>query len=241
MALYHHPLIEFYDSHKLPAAIGIAVAGLSSDAIPKDSKILLESHNVVQTMKGLQHVLKEGIEGSEKYLQKMKTSHAAIPNDSMLYSLCALICLPMYYIEQIEKVEITENNKELSLDFWIQVGDRLELESMPTSFSEAESFLLDYEKKHMHYDEINKQVYERGMKTITLDFILKYGDRLLPGFLHTILSSKPMSHFTYLLTKRVIDCLIKEDMKPALGIKQAHPIEKYTILLGLKMLQYAKS
>lgn len=75
--------------------------------------------------------------------------YSAIKMDQMVYTLCLLTCEALQWIDKYDWRQTTELEKHASWVFWYEVGRRMGLTDVPTSFEACAKFIEDFEEKNM--------------------------------------------------------------------------------------------
>jgi len=102
----------------------------------------------------------------------------SISNDDMLYTLSLFVLEPARWAERLEWRSLSNLEKEARHIFLKEIGERMGIESIPTTFAAFENWSTDYETKSMIYSEDNKICGEA-----TLSFMILVYPKLMHGFL----------------------------------------------------------
>jgi len=89
----------------------------------------------------------------------------SIDNDDMLYVLSTFVYDPLDWIDRYGWRRLHPNERLASFHFYRQVGIRMGIKDIPSSFQEFHRFKLDYERKHFGYSDDNRAI---GTYTVEL-------------------------------------------------------------------------
>jgi len=93
-------------------------------------------------------------------LERMNWAHSRykISNNDYLYVLSTFIFEPVRWIDQFGWRKLSETEKKGYYYFWRQVGQRMGIKDIPSSFGAFEKFNREYEEKYFTYADSNNRV-----------------------------------------------------------------------------------
>ena len=91
-------------------------------------------------------------------IRRMNKMHSMYPirNDDYLYVLAVFIVEPMRWISMYGYRQPHSKEKHSSFLIWKDVGIKMGIKNTFSSYSDAETYLNDYEEKKMRFDDSNK-------------------------------------------------------------------------------------
>jgi hypothetical protein len=92
-------------------------------------------------------------------------SRYAIANEDFLYVLSASLCEPIRWNARYGWRPFTETEKQALFYFWRAVGERMEIDHLPSTYSAFEQFKATYEAEQFRYSPDNAAI---GKAVITL-------------------------------------------------------------------------
>lgn len=107
----------------------------------------------------LSEILEHGYdsERGRAALRRMNQQHGhyTIPNDEFLFTLSTFIFEPLRWIERFGWRKQLENERIAAYCFWREVGRRMAIKDIPSSYAAFERFNVDYERAHFRYSPDN--------------------------------------------------------------------------------------
>ncbi len=96
----------------------------------------------------------------QAFLQRMNAIHQRYPikNDDYLYVLSTFIYEPVRWIEQFGWRPLSDHEKQAMYFFWREVGKRMAIAHIPTTYEAFEVYNRTYEQTHFAYQEANQRV-----------------------------------------------------------------------------------
>lgn len=100
-------------------------------------------------------------------IQRMNQIHGHFPisNHDFLYVLSTFIYEPVRWIERFGWRRLCPVEKQALFQFWRSVGQQMEIQEIPKSYSAFEQFNLAYEQQHFHPSPETNKV---GVSTVEL-------------------------------------------------------------------------
>ncbi|MEM7113582.1 MAG: oxygenase MpaB family protein [Chloroflexota bacterium] len=156
-------------------------------AVPSISKLLAETKEFLERPRKryddteliMYEIAEHGYDSDRgrRALRRMNQMHGRfdISNDDFLYVLTTFIFEPMRWVEELGKRPLTDNEKQASLQYYLEVGRRMNIQNIPTDLETLEQFNRQYEAEHFHYSESNRKI---GNSTVNL-FLGFYLPKLL--------------------------------------------------------------
>jgi hypothetical protein len=112
----------------------------------------------------LSEILENGYdsERGRAALRRMNQQHGhyTIPNDEMLYTLSTFIYEPIRWNARFGWRKLTEQEKLATYYGWCEIGRRMNIKNIPTSYEAFERFNEDYERTQFRYTNNNQQLAE---------------------------------------------------------------------------------
>lgn len=98
----------------------------------------------------------------QRAMRRMNQMHGRfdISNDDFLYVLTTFILEPMRWVEAYGKRPLTSNEKQASLNYYLEIGRRMNIKDIPTDLATLEQFNRRYEAEHFRYADSNRQIGE---------------------------------------------------------------------------------
>ncbi|MGD1909206.1 MAG: oxygenase MpaB family protein [Leptolyngbyaceae cyanobacterium] len=82
-------------------------------------------------------------------------SRYEIANEDFLYVLSATLCEPVHWNARYGWRPFTHTERQALFHFWRAVGDRMQIQNLPPSYSAFEQFKATYEAEHFRYSPDN--------------------------------------------------------------------------------------
>lgn len=104
----------------------------------------------------------------QSFLQRMNAIHQrySISNEDYLYVLSTFIYEPVRWIEQFGWRQLTEQEQQAMYFFWREVGKRMSITNIPSSYSSFEAYNRSYEQEHFVYQAANQRVANATRKML---------------------------------------------------------------------------
>lgn len=96
----------------------------------------------------------------QSFLQRMNAIHQRYPidNSDYLYVLSTFIYEPVRWIEQFGWRSLTAHEQQAMYYFWREVGKRMTIVDIPSSYERFEAYNQSYEQTHFVYQAANQRV-----------------------------------------------------------------------------------
>lgn len=162
------------------------------------------------------NLVKWGYDSSrgKKAIAQMNRIHKRFPinNDDFLYVLSTFIYEPIRWNQHFGWRPFTPQEKQALFQFWITVGQRMEIEGIPDTYETLEQFNQRYEEEHFEYHEDNAAI---GNAVVSL----------MKGWLPAIAAP---------VIPIVVRAISTDAMCRAMGWEKPSVLTKHIILGGLK-------
>lgn len=87
-----------------------------------------------------------------------------IANDDMLYVLSTFVFEPIYWTRKFSWRRPSRHEDLANYHFWVEVGLRMAIKDIPSTFAEFERFKGDYERERFRYQSSNRRVADATLK-----------------------------------------------------------------------------
>ncbi|MUG95012.1 DUF2236 domain-containing protein [Scytonema sp. UIC 10036] len=139
--------------------------------------------------------------GSERgcqAIQRMNAIHSRfkIDNADFLYVLSTFIYEPIRWNARFGWRLMSEQEKLASFYFWREVGNRMHIEGIPTTYEDLEQYNIDYERTHFRYAETNRHVGE-ATRDLFLSWYPKWMSPLLKPAVYALLDDTMLDAFGF--------------------------------------------
>jgi ER-bound oxygenase mpaB/B'/Rubber oxygenase, catalytic domain len=124
-----------------------------------------------------------------------------IRNEDYLWVLATFIVPAIRFIDRHGWRRLSEHERQASIDFYRELGTRMDIQDIPTTADSFDAWMSDYEAHELHRTPV--------------------GDRLVAATMDTVVS--PMPTAVRPLARRAISVLIDEPARSALGFARPHP------------------
>ena len=143
------------------ARLGFQLAFYRPLAVPHMAAVFYESghmeHSTIRRAYDTGLVLHEIIYGGvdsergTKMVRLMNALHSrsGVQQADLTYVLNALIVVPNRFIERTGWRSLTANERTASCHFWVELGMRMGIETLPASYEDSEALLEQYEATHL--------------------------------------------------------------------------------------------
>lgn len=115
-------------------------------------------------------ILKHGYDSDRgrAFLERMNAIHRrySIRNEDFLYVLSTFIYEPVRWCDRFGWRSLSGPEKQAFYRFWCQVGDRMGLEGIPSSYEAFERYNRDYEAQHFRYSPANQQIGDATLRLL---------------------------------------------------------------------------
>ena len=115
----------------------------------------------------LAELLDHGIdsERGREAQRRMNRMHRryAISNDDYLYVLSTLVLEPGRWNKRFGWRRVTDKEKQAGLNYWREVGRRMNIRDIPATYTELDAFNRRYEREHFAYAASNRRVADQTM------------------------------------------------------------------------------
>ena len=107
-------------------------------------------------------------EFGRRAIEKMNYLHGHfnIPNEDFLYVLSVFIYEPLRWSERFGYRRSTDTEKLAGYYFWCEVGKRMGIQEIPTTFAAFQAWSEEYEQRHFTYAESNRAIGDATMQVI---------------------------------------------------------------------------
>jgi hypothetical protein len=217
-----HQLAGYEFPWELNRALELAV--LRTFCVPRISQLLRATGEFVHrpqkryddTALIMGNILKWGYDSpqGEAAIARMNRIHQrfAIPNEDFLYVLSTTIYEPIRWNQRFGWRPFTEVEKQALFHFWREVGKRMHITDLPQTYEAFEGFKHRYEAEHFCYAPDNALVGNAVIQLISSWF---------PAL------AAP-------LVPLMVNAVIDEPMRQALGWSRPHPILQQLVVHGLR-------
>lgn len=115
-------------------------------------------------------------ERGRRALRRMNQQHSRfiIANQDFLYVLSTFIYEPIRWNARFGWRQMCDEERLGLFYFWREVGQRMNIKDLPTSYAEFERYNVEYENRHYRYTEANRRV-----GTATLELFASWFPRIL--------------------------------------------------------------
>jgi hypothetical protein len=153
-------------------------------------------------------------ERGRKAIAQMNRQHHrySISNDDFLYVLGTFIFTPIDWHARWGWRKPTAHENRANFYFWREVGKRMNIKDMPTTFEAYEAFFRAYERENFRYTPESRRVADA-----TIAVFLSWYPRFL----------RP-------LIRQGIYAMMDDPLREAFGYPKAHPLVRAGVWLGLK-------
>jgi hypothetical protein len=197
------------------ARLGFQLAFYRPLAIPHMATVFYESgHMARSTVRRaydtglvLHEIIFGGVDSERgaKMVRLMNGLHnrAGVQQADLTYVLNALVVVPNRFIERTGWRPLTDNERSASWHFWAELGTRMGIDTLPTSYEHSEALLEQYEAAHLAPS--------------------KEGQALTAAVLEALRhrTPKPIRPFTAQMTSALLD---EPEISAALGLPAPNPI-----------------
>jgi hypothetical protein len=141
-----------------------------------------------------------------------------IKNEDFLYVLSVFIFEPIRWINRFGWRPMTEQEQQTSYFFWREVGQRMQISDIPSSYAAFEQFNITYEREHFVYASANHTI---GEATVQI-FLHWYPAWLRPA------------------VRQSIYALLDEPLRQAFGFPPAPVLLRVSLPAVLKVAKYGQ-
>jgi len=139
----------------------------------------------------LSEILEQGYDGprGRRAISRINRIHADfdLDNSDMIYVLSTFVIEPQKWMEQFAWRALHPIELEALYHFWVQVGLRMGIRNIPTSFDKLKSYSKAYEDSHFKYTSENHNLAIATRKNLLAHFLPEhlhhYGAPLFNAFL----------------------------------------------------------
>jgi len=108
---------------------------------------------------------------SNEYKQAIKQINQAhqgvnANNEDFLYVLSTFFLEPIRWNQQYERRSITDNDKQLLIDFWCNVATEMHINQLPESLSDWENYQKSYESHHQSYSSEGQHIALESLQQV---------------------------------------------------------------------------
>jgi hypothetical protein len=136
-----------------------------------------------------------------------------ISNDDFLYVLSTFIYEPVRWNARYGWRKLTDIEKQASFNFWSQVGERMNINDIPSTYEAYEALNSDYERENFRHTDSNGRVGEA-----TIQVFLHWYPAPLRG-----------------VVRKVIYAMLDDPLREAFGFPKPHHSVKWLAESGLKL------
>lgn len=99
-------------------------------------------------------------------IQRMNRIHGHFPirNEDFVYVLSTFIYEPIKWIERFGWRSLTPLEKEALFQFWLTVGQHMEIQSIPNTYEAFAQYNQEYEREYFRYNTSNQRVGESTLQ-----------------------------------------------------------------------------
>lgn len=104
-------------------------------------------------------------------IERMNAMHGRyrIPNEDMVYTLCAMIVEPARWIARHGKRPLSDAEQRAGLEFYRRLGARMGVTGIPGTVAACATFQASYEARHFAYAESNHEIGTLTRETFLAD------------------------------------------------------------------------
>ena len=149
-------------------------------------------------------------------IRQMNRLHGryGIENEDFLYVLSTFIFEPIRWHKEYGWRRPSRNEELANYYFWYEIGRRMNIKNIPTTYEEFEAFNIAHERTRFRYDEANRKIGEATMR-IFLDW---YPAPLRP------------------LIREGLLAFMDDPLLNAMGFSKPHGIVRWVAHTGLKLM-----
>lgn len=119
-----------------------------------------------------------------------------ISNEDYLYVLSTFIFIPIYWHNEFGWRKPTQHENLANYNFWVGIGQRMNIKDMPPTYEAYEQFHHEYEQRHFVYSDSNRRVADA-----TINIFLNWYPAPLRGLirpaLYTFMDDRLRAAFGY--------------------------------------------
>lgn len=105
-------------------------------------------------------------EFGRKAIERINKTHGhyAIPNDDFLFVLWTFVEFPIWWTDNFGRRRMTKHEKRAWFNFWVEVGARMGIQSIPGTKDAYDAFIREYEATHFVYTDANRRVSDATLR-----------------------------------------------------------------------------
>lgn len=135
-----------------------------------------------------------------------------ISNDDFLYVLGAFIFTPIDWHERFGWRSPTHHEKLANYYFWVEVGKRMGMKALPSTYEAFEAFFRQYERDHFRYSDASHRVAEQTL-TLFLGWYPRLLHPLIRQVIYAFLDAPLREAFGYPRANRAIQWLAERGLR----------------------------
>ena len=139
-------------------------------------------------------------------------SHFPISNADYLYVLSTFIYEPIRWNARFGWRKMCEQERLACFYFWQEVGKRMNIANIPTSYEIFEEYNLNCEEKYFHYSETNCRVANATI-AMFLGWFPSFLRPLIKGFVPGLLDERMLRAFGFATPSPLIRHLLESSLK----------------------------
>jgi hypothetical protein len=138
-----------------------------------------------------------------------------IQQKDYLYTLSVFVLEPVRWVDKFGQRKVEKIEKESIYLYYKDMGNKMGIQNIPNSFEEFNDWNIDFEKKHMIFEQSNQDVAECTLRLLLSSY---------PPFLHSIVRNASLS-------------LMDERLLHSMNYKKPHWI--YSFILNSILILYS--
>lgn len=166
-------MLDYEFTHEITSALDVVY--LASGGSPEVANILGRSHYLKNGMKrydDTRFLILKFIESGwdkedgEAAIRRMNQMHSKyrIENDQFVQALCSFIVPPILWIENFGWRKLTRIEKQAWYQFWVRIGEHMNIENIPDSFESAQKKVEDVTSRNNEPSQYSKALGENTLK-----------------------------------------------------------------------------
>lgn len=185
MPMGDHRLRKTIERFRFVYRFGLAFAFLKIFAVPSIARVLATTGKLSSaprerfraTADILMRFVDSGAIGQEDLFTSMRVAHAdpRISSESMQYVLSLLMTEPLSWIGASAPGAVNDHVRAAHWGLWGEVGKRMEIPDIPSSFSELELWQAEYERSHQQADAVTASLVEPFLGQILMPMAARMG------------------------------------------------------------------
>ena len=180
-------------------------------------------------------------ERGRRAIARMNALHARfhIPNEDFLYVLSTFVFEPIRWIARYGHRALGEHERLGLYHFWREVGARMGIRDIPTSYESFERYNLDNERAQFRYTDANRRV---GIATREM-FCAWFPRPLRPlvrAAIHALLDARLRAAFGFPLAPRALQMAVSAGLKARSRLARLVPRTRPHLRTALRHRSYPR-